>query len=66
MKKKKWFIMAAIIGFVLSICFALVGCDLLKDCNCSGADCSHADLSSSCSSADFSGCSPNLSGVSCR
>ncbi|WP_461257518.1 hypothetical protein [Treponema sp. R80B11-R83G3] len=62
MKKKKWFIMAAIIGFVLSICFTLVGCDLLKDCNCSGADCS----SSSCSSADFSNCSSGLSGASCR
>ena len=26
MKKNKWFILAALIGLILSVCFILVGC----------------------------------------
>ncbi|MCL2251440.1 MAG: hypothetical protein FWC12_05930 [Treponema sp.] len=59
MKKNKWFVMAALFGLLLSVCFILVGCDLLNNCNCSGG-CKNMDLSGmDCSGMD-------LSGMSCR
>jgi len=63
MKKNKWFIMAALVGLVLSVSFVVVGCSLFtkRDCtkSCSGMNCSGADFSGACNGL-------NLSGMKCN
>jgi len=60
MKKNKWFILAALLGLILSLCFMLVGCSLFENCN--GSGCSSSSMN--CSGMDCSGM--NFSGMSCR
>jgi len=78
MKRKKWFVFAALVGLVMSVGFLVTSCKLLEELlkgGCSGANCSSADFSG-CSSGLSSGCSGmncsglgsgmNCSGMSCK
>jgi len=66
MKKNKWFILAAMIGLIMSVGFLVTSCELLEEIfSCSGSSCSSADLSRGCSSADYSSCGRGLSGMNC-
>jgi len=59
MKKNKWFILAALIGLVLSVGFVFTGCAILEAMLEGG--CKNADFSSGCNSSSM-----NCSSVNCR
>jgi len=58
MKKNKWFVLAALLGLIMSLCFMLVGCSLFENCSSSSGS------SMNCSGMSCSGM--NFSGMSCR
>jgi len=55
MKMKKWFILAALIGLLLSVSFVIIGCtdSDVKGCLSSGIN---SSCSSGCNSMNFSNC----------
>jgi len=63
MKRNKWFIIAALVGLVLSVGFLVTSCQLLEELlggGCKGGNCNSSSMSSGCSGADFSGCSSGI------